>query len=83
MRKIVLISVAAALLLPALPAQAAPADSTAQTTRSAQPSRNRQDSADPNREICVNERLSNSRMPRRVCHTAREWALIQANDSDD
>jgi hypothetical protein len=83
MRKIVWISIAAALFVPALPAQAAPAAGAVQATPAAQPPRDRSDTPDPNRQICVNERLSNSRMPRRVCHTAREWAQLQAGDSDD
>ena len=39
--------------------------------------------ADPNRRICVSERLSGSRMPRRVCRTAREWQLLQGDDEND
>jgi len=82
MRKLFLISVAALLLVPALPAPAEPAGRTgAEPARPAV--RNRGEAADPNREICVIERLSGSRMPRRVCHTAREWRLLQADDSAD
>lgn len=82
MRKLFLISVAATLLVPALPAQAEPAGQTG--ARSAAPSaRTRDEAADPNREVCVSERLSGSRMPRRVCRTAREWQLLQGDDSDD
>jgi hypothetical protein len=82
MRKLLLISVAAMLLVPALPAQAGPAAQPA--ARASDPaSRNRDEAADPNRQICVSERLSGSRMPRRVCRTAREWRLLQADDSDD
>ena len=81
MRKLLLISIAGALLVPALPAQAEPA---AQTSARSEPSpRDRGEAADPNRQICVSERLSGSRMPRRVCRTAREWQLLQADDSDD
>lgn len=82
MRKLFLISVAAMLLVPALPAQAEPAAQPG--ARASEPaSRNRDEAADPNRQICVSERLSGSRMPRRVCRTAREWQLLQADDSDD
>jgi hypothetical protein len=82
MRKLFLISVAAAFVVPALPAQAEPASQT--SARPAGPAaRNRDEAADPNREICVTERLSGSRMPRRVCRTARQWQLLQADDSDD
>ena len=82
MRKLFLISIAAALLVPALPAQAEPAGQTG--ARPAAPAaRTRGEAADPNREVCVTERLSGSRMPRRVCRTVREWQLLQADDSDD
>ncbi|HEV2815614.1 MAG TPA: hypothetical protein VGW40_00110 [Allosphingosinicella sp.] len=81
MRKLFLISVAAAILVPALPAQAEPAAQAG--PRSEPQSRGRDEAADPNRQICVSERLSGSRMPRRVCRTAREWQLLQADDSDD
>jgi hypothetical protein len=81
MRKLLLISIAAAILVPALPAQAEPAARTSE--RSEPSSRNRDEAADPNRQICISERLSGSRMPRRVCRTAREWQLLQADDSDD
>jgi hypothetical protein len=81
MRRIVLISLAGALFMPALPAQAEPAAQTsAQTGR--QP-RDRDEAAEPDRQICVAERLSGSRMPRRVCRTAREWRLLQDDGSDD
>jgi hypothetical protein len=82
MRKIVLISVAAALLVPALPAQAAPTNSTAQTAASPQPERTREHADNPERQVCVSEQLSNSRVPRRVCRTAREWRLLHGSDSD-
>jgi hypothetical protein len=82
MRKLFLISVAAALVMPALPAQAEPAGQT--SARPAEPAtRNRDEAADPNRQVCVTERLSGSRMPRRICRSAREWQLLQADDSDD
>lgn len=81
MRKLLLIGVGAALLVPALPAQAEPAAQAG--PRSEPQSQSRDSAADPNRQICVSERLSGSRMPRRVCRTAREWRLLQAEDSDD
>jgi hypothetical protein len=83
MRKAVLISIAAALFAPALPAQAEPAATgSARSAPAGQQPRDR-DAADRDRQICVNERLSNSRMPRRVCHTAREWQLLHGDDADD
>lgn len=82
MRKLVSIGVAAALFAPALPALAEPADaSSAQQAGAPQPPRSRERAADP--EICVSERLTGSRMPRRVCHTARDWYLLHGDPSDD
>lgn len=40
----------------------------------------RQPQADPNRQICVMERLSDSRMRRRICRTAREWQELQGEE---
>jgi hypothetical protein len=78
-----LISGAAALLCAAaFPAAAAPASnqdsgqSGAQTSRSAQQPR----AADPNRRICVADRLSDSRIRRRICRTQAEWDSLQQND---
>lgn len=83
MRKIVLISVAAALLAPTVPAQAVPATQTsAQPTAAAEP-RDRDAALNPDREICVSERLSGSRMPRRVCRTARQWQELHGDDAQE
>ena len=82
MRKAVLISVAAALLLPAFPALAVPASQTsARPTAAVQP-RDRDDAVSPDREICVTERLSGSRMPRRICRTARQWQQLHGDDDE-
>ena len=82
MRKFVSVGVAAALFVPVLPALAAPsADGSAQPTAAPQPPRGRDRAAEP--EICVSERLTGSRMPRRVCHTARDWYLLHGDPSDD
>ena len=69
-------------LVPAVPAQAETpaASSSAPRTSHQQPSRSAAE--DPDRQICVTERLSGSRMPRRVCRTARQWEL-QNDGSDD
>jgi hypothetical protein len=84
MRKIVLISVAAAFLAPAFPAQAeAVLLNGARPAPAARQPRDRQTAADANREICVSERLTGSRMPRRVCHSARDWELLHGDPSDD
>jgi hypothetical protein len=37
---------------------------------------------DPNRRICVSDRLSDSRMRRRICRTQAEWDSLQANDEN-
>jgi hypothetical protein len=80
MRKTVLISVAAALCASAVPAQAAPGSPDNGQAAAAPQERGQDAAADPNRRICVSERLSGSRRPRRVCRTAREWQLLQADD---
>ena len=81
MRKMLISSAAALLCAAAVPAVAAPAnqDSSqagAQNERAAQQERAR----DPNRRICVSDRLSDSRMRRRICRTQAEWDSLQAND---
>lgn len=83
MRKNVLIGVAAILLAPAFPARADPVAQTgAQPNVAPQPARSRDRADDPERQICVSEQLTASRMPRRVCRTAREWQLLHGSDSD-
>jgi hypothetical protein len=81
MRKMLISSAAASLCAAAVPAVAAPAnqDSTqagTQSERSGQQARAR----DPNRRVCVNAQLSDSRMRRRICRTQAEWDLLQQND---
>lgn len=84
MRKFVSIGVAAALFVPALPALAGPlAESAAGPASAAQQPRSRDRAAGADREICVSERLTGSRMPRRVCHTERDWYLLHGDPSDD
>lgn len=83
-----LISATAALLCgAALPAAAqanfspATQDSSAsgaQSGSSAQQQRTR--TGDPNRRICVSDRLSDSRIRRRICRTQAEWDSLQQND---
>lgn len=34
------------------------------------------------RRICVTERLSGSRMPRRVCRTQAEWEALQGDSEE-
>ena len=81
MRNMLISSVAAFFCAAAVPAVAAPAiqDSSqagAPTERTAQQERAR----DPNRRVCVTDRLSDSRMRRRICRTQAEWDSLQAND---
>ncbi len=89
MRKMLISGTAILLCAAAIPAIAAPAgianpagqDSTqagAQSERSGQQQRAR----DPNRRVCVSDRLSDSRMRRRICRTQAEWDSLQANDND-
>ncbi|HYJ51934.1 MAG TPA: hypothetical protein VEW04_02075 [Allosphingosinicella sp.] len=84
MRRMLITSLAFALLPASLPAQAETApnagNSQPQSAQQQQPAR--EAATDPNRQICVTERLSGSRMPRRVCRTARQWEA-QNDGSDD
>jgi hypothetical protein len=84
MRKIVTIGFAAGLLAAAFPAQAADTNTNANHNEAAareQPQAARSNSRD--RLICVTEARSETRIPRQVCHTAREWRDIQAENEDD
>ena len=81
MRKIVISGAAALLCASALPAIAAPANqdssqSGAQSSRATQQPR----AADSNRRICVSDRLSDSRIRRRICRTQAEWDALQENN---
>ena len=81
MRKMLISAAVAALCAAGMPAVAAPANQDsnqagAQSERSAQQERAR----DPNRRVCVSDRLSDSRLRRRICRTQAEWDALQAND---
>jgi len=79
MRKIAFAGLAVSLCALALPAAA----QTASAQRGGAQEQQRDTEADnPNRRICVSERLSGSRIPRTVCRTAREWRDLQANSDD-
>jgi hypothetical protein len=82
MRKILISSVAALLCAAALPAVAAPAANQDASQTSAQNGRATQQprAADPNRRVCVSDRLSDSRIRRRICRTQAEWDALQQND---
>lgn len=79
MRKIVITSLAAALCATALPASAQTSPALAQAlgnedAQNAPAPRSRARGGDnPDRRICVSEQVSESRMRRRICRTAREW----------
>lgn len=80
MRNMLIAAAAAALTAAAFPAMAREAgQGDTPDARSTQQQRSRADDAGE-RRICVNERLSDSRMRRRICRTAREWQDLQAND---
>ena len=76
MRNIVTIGFAAGLLAAALPAQAAVSNSnTMHSDARAQSQTGR--SSDSDRQICVREQRTESRVVHPICHTAREWIDIE------
>ena len=86
MRKVVIIGFAASLLAAALPAQAANSNSNSNSNANrneasarAQPQANGGGASD--RQICVVEARSESRIRRQICHTAREWRDPQGDDN--
>jgi hypothetical protein len=85
MRRILISTLALALLPASVPAQAETASPGAAAASAQSSPRQPAPRAepDPDREVCVTERLSGSRMPRRVCRTARQWQLLQNDGSDD
>jgi hypothetical protein len=83
MRRIVITSFAAALFAAALPASAETVvvAASARGEPAAQQPRARADQG-RERQICVREQLSDSRMRRRVCHTAREWQQLHGEEAN-
>jgi hypothetical protein len=83
MRRILITSFAAALFAAALPA-------SAETIAAGSGARGEADTQQPRartgeaveRRICVREQLSDSRMRRQVCHTAREWRQLHGSETD-
>jgi len=75
-RPMLTILIATALSASALPAAAQDNSQSAQPTQ-------QQRTRDGGREarICINERVSESRLTRRICRTAQEWR--DANDTAD
>ena len=85
MRKIVTIGFALGLLAAALPAQAANSNANTNTAHSEAPAREQSradNGAASQRQICVVEPRSESRIRRQICHTAREWRDLQGDDSN-
>ena len=84
MRTIVIIGFVG-LLGTALPAQAANSDSNTNANRSDAAREQPQANGAPARErqICVREAASETRIRRQVCHTAREWRDIHGDASND
>lgn len=81
MRKMLISSAAALLCAAAVPAIAAPATANQDNSQAgAQTSRPQQRAGDPNRRVCVSDRLSDSRIRRRICRTQAEWDALQQND---
>jgi hypothetical protein len=87
MRKIVIIGFAASLLAAALPAQAANSNSNSNAARSEAPAREQpqanSSAAAADRQICVVEPRSESRIRRQICHTAREWRELQGSEDSN
>jgi hypothetical protein len=84
MRKIVILGFAAGLLAASLPAQAANNGTTNRSEASASDqSAQANGAADPNRQICIRDVRSETRIRRQICHTAREWRDLQAGDGQD
>ncbi|HYD12449.1 MAG TPA: hypothetical protein VEC11_06350 [Allosphingosinicella sp.] len=89
MRKMLISGVAAVMCAAAPPAAAqadfSPASQEANQSgsESAQPTQQQRTRAgDQNRRVCVADRLSDSRIRRRICRTQAEWDALQANDND-
>jgi hypothetical protein len=81
MRRILICLVVPALAATALPAAAQTGHQTRVRDDSATEQQARAQRADE-RRICVTERLSESRMPRRICRTQAEWDALQGGDDD-
>jgi hypothetical protein len=84
MRKIVIIGFAVSFLATTLPAQAATSNASGNTNSNrSETAREPQANGAPpaERQICVREARSESRIRRPVCHTAREWRDQQDNDN--
>lgn len=83
MRQFVFAALASALVLPALPAQAAVAAQSGATRGAAAPSERARADDPGERRICVRQRFSNSRITRNICKTQAEWDAQGGLDRDD
>ncbi len=84
MRNILISGAAALLCAAALPATAAPSNNLAQdqgNAQSAQPSQPTQQARtrDADRRICRTARMSETRIPQRICRTQAEWNMDAAD----
>ena len=77
MRNMLIATAAAALCAAALPAAAQ--DANGQTAQPSQP--RARAGSDDQRQICVIMQASETRIPRRVCRTAKQWR--ESNDTDN
>ena len=88
MRKLLISGAAALFCAAAIPAAAqanySPAnqDNGQSGTQSERSATQQSQARDPNRRVCVSDRLSDSRMRRRICRTQAEWDSLQANDNN-
>jgi len=77
------LTAASSLLVAAAPASAGNNSNVAQPRPSASGAGQAQRGDDPDRTICVQDRLTGSRISRRVCKTAREWQAEGGLPTDD
>jgi hypothetical protein len=81
MRKIVIIGLAAGFLAAPLPAQAT--NNNANRSEAAREQSQGNGSVASERQICIREAGSETRIRRTICHTAREWRDLQGVDDSD
>jgi len=76
MRKLLIATAAAVALIAGAPAAAQNGQQPRARDNGAEQQRAGNDQGASERRICVSERLSGSRMPHRICRTAREWQAL-------
>ncbi len=83
MRKMLISIAVPALVATAFPAAAAQGNAQQPRARGdAAAAQRAEDQSAGERRICVTERLSGSRMPRRVCRTEAEWQALQGGEDE-